>query len=511
MKSHDEISECPFRKNISPSEVLSAESAPQTTGVPATHPAELDEGWRNLYRIQSEGPFAFFSRMNQSAQQPFFKVKLGPKDVYQIADGAIGEELLSKYAKQLGRGSLLVPFKSMVGDVFFANDGQKAADTRKVFLKTVTRFKDNFQRINQVNERTIESAHLSADKINDLFAFVAYHTIGCIAKCFVGVDDLSTIPENTHATFLKATRQIAQASMDPVSRVIHPYLRSEFRAASYAMASIANELLEKNIDAICKGNNYTWDLAVFRAKELHPEMNFDHCKHYDEQDPQSKIVRDLIVSKDRFVLEHGPLTIFASSNVGASLYFLIDTLSRRVDVIEKMRDEVKNVLGGQPFTHESSRDLPYVHAVVQEALWQATPIPSFPREVLSPFEAEINGQTISFKQGDMLMLQFRPMQGTTGEFLPERWLGGDNGPAPHLYSFGVGHRRCPAQAFAKQLLSQFLVNMITHNLYIVPTTRTEYTTRNGTLGPNYLPDKPVVAEMKPIPLALTFEPVAQKI
>jgi cytochrome P450 len=510
-----EPQQCPYKNSvrdeskpraISPGEALPI--IPTTRSNSTATPPQLQQGWRNLARMQKQGPHVFFSKMAARAPQPFFKVEVGPKIVYQVADGKAAEELLTKHAKHLGRGNLLVPFKSMVGDVFFANDGPKAADTRKVFLNTVTRLQDNFQRINQVNERSFAAIELGSGRIPDLFAFVAWHTMGCIAKCFVGTDDLSAIPSDTHKTFMDATRFIAEASMDPVSRLIHPSLRSGFRTASHVMAHIATELLEKNIEVICRGHNYTWDLAVFRAKELHPEMNFDNCTHYDASNPQSRIVRNLIVNRDRFVLEHGPLTIFASSNVGATLYYLIDTLSRRPDVILKMREEINRVLEGQPFTYERINDLPYVRAVIQEALWQATPIPDFPREVLSPFETNINGETVSFQQGDMIMLLFRPMQGTTGEFTPERWLGGENNPTPTLFAFGAGHRRCPAQPFAKQLLMQFLVSMISHNLHIVPTARTTYTTRNGTLGPDYQPHQPIAADAKPIPADLRHLPVA---
>lgn len=520
MQSGKSLPECPHLNSalnangapVSPGDVLPVMSKSHEDVSPATL-SQLQSGWSNLYGLLHKGPHGFFSETNALAQQSFYKVRVGTKDVYQVTDGEIAKALLTKkeYASNLGRGSLLVPFKSMVGDVFFANDDEKAVATRKVFYKTISRAKDNFVRINQVNERTFAAIELSSGKVNDLFAFVAYHTMGCIAKCFVGADDLSAIPSDTHITFLDATRQIAKASMDPLSRIIHPYVHAEFRAASYAMAQIASDLLEKNIDTICRGNNYTWDLAVFRAKELHPDMSFDNCSHYDEADEQSTIVRNLIVTKDKFVLEHGPLTIFASSNVGATLYFLIDTLSRRPDVIKKLCDEIRGIRGEQPLTFEQSKKLSYVHAVVQEALWQATPIPSFPREVLSSFEMDINGKTVAFLKGDTLMFHFRPMQETTGEFNPERWLGGDESPAPHLYAFGAGLRKCPAELFAKQLLAQFLVGMVSRNLYLEPATRTKYTTQNGTLGPDYHPEHPVTAEVKLISPAFGNIPDSQKL
>lgn len=489
----------------SPQEVLSIESASQPT--PAA-PPQQEQGWRNFLRMHNQGPHLFFAKMAARTGEPLSVVKVGPKRVYQITDGKITEELLAKYAKQLGRGSLLVPFKSMVGDVFFANDGQLASDTRKIFLETISRISENFHRIAQVNERTLASTQLTEGNIPDVYAFVAWHTISCISACFVGTDDLSAIPSDTHKTFLSATRQITQATMDPLSRVIHPCLRSEFREASTAMASIAKQLLHSSTDAICKGNNYIWDLAIFRAQQLHPAMNFDNCTHFEEKNPQAQIVRDLI-QKDPFILEHGPLTIFASSNVGATLFYLLDVLSSRLDVVDIMRAEIARVLGDQPFTYERMTDLPYVQAVVQEALWQATPIPNFPREVLSPFETCINGKTVSFQKGDMLMLLFRPMQGPTREFTPEKWLGGDNNPTPTLFAFGTGHRRCPARPFAEQMLTQFLVNMTLNNLHIVLTKKPTYTTRNGNLGPDYQPQQPVTAEVRSITAEVHSRAVAR--
>lgn len=90
------------------------------------------------------------------------------------------------------------------------------------------------------------------------------------------------------------------------------------------------------------------------------------------------------------------------------------------------------------------------------------------------------------------------MQGPTREFSAEKWLGGDNNPSPTLFAFGTGHRRCPARPFAEQLLTQFLVSMTLHNLHIVLNGRPIYTTRNGNLAPDYQPQQPVTAEVKPV-------------
>jgi cytochrome P450 len=486
---------CPYQNAMATSPQM-ALPAPQQS---STATRQTTQGWRNFFRMRDQGPHVFFAKMAARTAKPFIKVQVGPKSVYQVTDSKIAQELLTKHAKQLGRGDLLVPFGYMVGDVFFKNDGEKAAETRKVFLNTVTRLPENFTRIAQVNARTFDSIQLTGGCIPDLFVFVAWHIMGCISACFVGTDDLSSIPSDTHITFMKATRQIALASMDPVSRLIHPCLRPGFYAASNAMAHIATQLLHNNSGNICKGNNYIWDLAIYRAKELHPEMNFDNCTHFVANNQQAQIVRELILH-DRFVREHGPLTIFASSNLGATLFYMLDILGRRPDVMIKMRDEVDRVVGNQPFTYEQITLLPYTRAVVQEALWQSTPIPDFPREVLSDFKADISGENISFQRGDMLMLVFRPMQGVPREFTPEQWL---VHPAPTQYAFSIGHRRCPARPFAEEVLTQFLIEMISRDLHIVLTNRATYTTRNGLLGPDYQPQQPVKAEVHSIPVAVS--------
>jgi hypothetical protein len=503
-KSLPEENICPYQqKNAQPTGqetalITSPQEAIPTVPVPrlVSHsPLQHNQGWSNFNRLSEQGPHSFFAKMAARTPQSFFKIQLGPKTVYQITDGKIANELLTNFAEHLGRGDLLVPFKSMVGDVFFANDGPLAKKSRLIFLNSVTRIPENFQRIHQVNERTFNSVkQKSAGHIPDFYAFVAWHTMSCIAACYLGIDNLSAIPLDTHITFMNATRLIAKASMDPVSKLLHPYLRPEFCAASLAMADIAVKLLESNIDSICQGNNYVWDLAVFRAQQLHPELNFGDCTHFDENNPQARIIRDLIINKDHFILEHGPLTIFASSNVGATLFYLIDILGRRLDLIDKMQKEIKEVLHGEAFTWEQLSSLPYVRAVVHEALWQATPIPTFPRQVLSSFQTDIDGKTVFFEKNETLMFLFRPMQGPPREFSPEVWLDS----SPQLFSFGAGHRRCPARPFAEQMLVQFLVDMISNNLHIALTSQATYTTHNGLLGPNYQPNNPVSAELRPI-------------
>ncbi|CAM2977501.1 Cytochrome P450 [Legionella steigerwaltii] len=481
--------------------------APNTTQKPATSPHDAlpnipeaetgsktlpqhQQGWRNLGRLFDQGASPFFYEMAARTKQKFFKIDIGTQNIYMVTDGKIAKELLTKYP-ELGRGDILEPFTHMVGRVFFAEDGLAASEPRKVFLNTIARGPINFERIAQVNQRTFDSMNLTSNGgIDDLYASVAWHTIGCIAACFVGTYDLSALPPDTHKIFMDATRLITKASMDPLSRLIHPGLRSDFRATSKAMADIAQKLLSTNIDNICKGNNYIWDLGIFRAEQLHPEMNFDDCTHFEENNPKATIVRDLI-ENDRFIREHGPLTIFASSNVGATMFYMLDVLSQRPDVVDKMHEEIARVLGKEPFTYNRIADLPYVQAVVQETLWQATPIPNFPRAVLNPFQANINGETISFQKGDMLMFLFRPMHGPNRAFSPEKWLEGDD-----LFSFGAGPRRCPASPFAKQMLTQFLVDMDLHGLRIMPTRKPTYTTRNGLLGPDYQPEDPLSAEVE---------------
>lgn len=495
---------CPYQQTMNTNQQQQHDAASPHEALPAILetgssselPPQTEQGLKNFLRMRDQGPHVFFARMASRTHKAFFQIKVGFKPVYMITDGTIAEQLLKEYGEHLGRGSLLDPFKSMVGEtVFFAHDGPGATKTRQVFLNSVLRVSENFNRIAQVTERSFTSTQLTEKQgIPDLFAFVAWHTIGCIASCFVGTNDLSAIPSDTHITFLKATRQITQATMDPLSRLIHPCLRQEFREASTAMAEIARQLLHSNIDNICKGDNYIWDLAIFRAKELFPERNFDNCPHFDASNPQTQIIRE-IVEKDAFILEHGPLTIFASANVGSTLFYLIDVLSRRPDIIDNMRTEITRVLGDEPFSYQHMAKLGYVRAVVQEALWQATPIPDFPREVLSPFEASIMGETVSFHKGNLLMFLFRPMQGPSREFSPEKWLDGEEKCSQKLFAFSAGHRRCPAKPFAEQVLTQFLVSMTLHNLHILLTSKAAYTTHNGNLGPDYKPQKPVTAEV----------------
>ncbi|WP_454782464.1 cytochrome P450 [Legionella sp. WA2022007384] len=451
------------------------------------------QGWRNLGRLLDQGASPFFYEMAARTKQKFFKIFIGTQCVYMVTDGKIAKELLTKHP-ELGRGDILEPFTHMVGRVFFAEDGAKASEPRKVFLNTIVRGSINFEKIAAVNNRTFASMQLTSNGgFDDLYASVAWHTIGCIAACFVGTYDLSALPSDTHKTFMEATRLITKASMDPLSRLAHPSLRSDFRVTSRAMADIAQKLLFSNIENICKGNNYIWDLGVFRAEQLHPQINFDECTHFEESNSQAKIVRDLI-ENDRFIREHGPLTIFASSNIGATMFYMLDVLSQRPDVVDKMREEITRVLNKEPFTYKHMAHLPYVRAVVQEALWQATPIPNFPRAVLKPFQTNINGETVSFQKGEMLMFLFRPMQGPNRTFSPEKWLEGD----ADLFSFGAGPRHCPANPFAKQMLTQFLVDMTLHGLRIMPTRKATYTTRNGLLGPDYQPDQPLAAEVEHI-------------
>ncbi len=411
----------------------------------------------------------FYSRL-QGQSAPVVKVQIANQWVYLIQDAAVAKELLFSHENQIGRGKALAPFKEMVGDVFFVHDGPEVLAGRQRFKKTVYREKINFERISEVWSEIVQPTFETPELKFDFYKLVSKYVIGSIGKCFIGVGDLSTIPDDAYLTFLNAAPQIIKAGSDPVSHILGAGWRSDFAKSSHDMQNLGRLMIERNIDSIMKGNNYVWDLALDRGRELGAED-----------------LRTLILT-DRWIHEHGPMTAFASINVGRGLFFLLDILSQRPDIYQRIQNELGVVVGQGEFKAEHLQELKYLHAVISEALWQLTPIPLFPREVLESFELK---SQLKLRTGDLLMFMFKPIQGPARDFNPDA-------SDRELWAFSKGTRHCPAQPFAFQLIAQFVAHMVLNAQLISPLEPIKYTTRFGGVAPDYKVDTPQLAEISTV-------------
>lgn len=120
---------------------------------------------------------------------------------------------------------------------------------------------------------------------------------------------------------------------------------------------------------------------------------------------------------------------------------------------EKAREEARAVLGGRAATAEDVAKLPYIRAIIDEALRLYPPAALVGRNALK--SDTVKGTEISSGEGIMIPIlalhRHRKLWDAPDEFLPERWLPPNKAPDRFAYlPFGDGPRVCIGASFAIQ-------------------------------------------------------------
>ncbi|CAN0901307.1 Cytochrome P450 CYP73A100 [Linum grandiflorum] len=177
--------------------------------------------------------------------------------------------------------------------------------------------------------------------------------------------------------------------------------------------------------------------------------------------------------------EANVLYIVENINVAAiettlwSMEWAIAELVNHPEVQKKIRDEISNVLKGNPVTESNLNELPYLHAVVKETLRMHTPIPLLvPHMNLE--EAQLGGYTIPRESKVVVnawWLANNPaVWEKPEEFRPERFLEEEHGIDAavaggrvdfRFLPFGMGRRSCPGIILALPILGLVIAKLAT--------------------------------------------------
>jgi cytochrome P450 len=126
-------------------------------------------------------------------------------------------------------------------------------------------------------------------------------------------------------------------------------------------------------------------------------------------------------------------------------------LAEHRDVEERLHAELGDALGGRPPTPDDLRDLPYLHAVLEEVLRLYPPVWGIGRRArsaraLGPYVVP-RGAVISICQ---FVLHRDPRVFTEPlRFAPDRWLAGERPPRGAYIPFADGPRTCIGEHFAR--------------------------------------------------------------
>jgi cytochrome P450 len=172
------------------------------------------------------------------------------------------------------------------------------------------------------------------------------------------------------------------------------------------------------------------------------------------------------VLSDEQLMAHVNILLIAghetTTTLGAWLLYLLAT---HTAVVDRLRAELANALGGAPLGTEGLHKLPFLNATIREAGRLQSPVLLLPRGVLSDFE--FGGQHVSagtrvylaVAAGHRLPSVFaEPEQFDPERFLPPRE---EDKRTPYaLVTFGGGPRICLGISFAQVEVTALLAHVV---------------------------------------------------
>ncbi|KAH6934046.1 hypothetical protein HPB50_019788 [Hyalomma asiaticum] len=429
---------------------------------------------------------------------PIYRETLGSVDAVFVADSALIQKVYTnegKFPMHMVPEPWLIynEVKGIQRGLFFM-DGPEWIDRRRslnnVFLKTKT-VTDNVPVFNDVitdllnrwqearnDEGILENVEreLYNWSIESLGAMIFGRRLGCIAH--------SSSMDNVHE-FVHCVQQIfnESAKMSMFSprlayRLRLPVWRRFVRAAGRAL-ELARDYVEENVKAIAKD----------------PSSTAQH-----NQGILSQLLLNEKISEDELVRIVTDLFLAAADTTSHATQWALYLLAKHPEQQERLLDSVRSVVpAGQSISEESLARLPYVKAVIREAL-RLYPVAPFLTRILSE-DIVLDGYHIP--AGKLILMSLY----TTGRdpqhfsdphtFRPERWLR-DQDRAGQVNSwaclpFGLGVRSCIGRRVA-EVQMQFLIARTVQRFQLAPSTDRDVQIKMRLIT---TPEEPISLRMTP--------------
>ncbi|HEX5657392.1 MAG TPA: cytochrome P450 [Polyangiales bacterium] len=187
------------------------------------------------------------------------------------------------------------------------------------------------------------------------------------------------------------------------------------------------------------------------------------------------------MSEQQLLDEAVTMLLAGHETTALTLMYVVHLLSTHARARDRLREEIDGVLGDRAARADDLEHMPFLDAVIREALRLYPPAYAFGREVVEPFE--LGGVSLP-KHAQLIvspwaMHRNRKYWSEPEAFKPQRWLDGETKKLPrYVYMpFGGGHRICIGSHFAMleaALLTATLMQQVTldvrpgHRLELAP-------------------------------------------
>ncbi|GHE51900.1 bifunctional albaflavenone monooxygenase/terpene synthase [Streptomyces cellulosae] len=384
----------------------------------------LGHGWR-----LARDPLAFLSQLRDHGD--VVRLKLGPKTVYAVTTPALtGEVALSP--DYIIAGPLWESLESLLGKEGVATANGKLHRRQRRTIQPAFRLDaiPAYGPIMAEEAYELVDRWRAADGVLDITYESFRAAVRVAARCLMRGGYMDAHADRICAdltTLFAGMYQRMVVPLGPLYKVPLPANR-EFNRALADLHVLVDEIVADRRASGQKPNDLL--TALLEAKD-------DNGDPIGEQE-----IHDQVIA----ILTPGAET------VGSTIMSLLLVLTEHPELGDKIRDEVKSVVGDRHVAFDDVRKLTYTANVVTETLRLYPAVWILTRRAVA--DTELGGYRIP-KGADLIYSPYavqrdRRSYERNEDFDPDRWLPGRSKDVPKyaMSPFSVGNRKCPSDHFS---------------------------------------------------------------
>ncbi|MCP8706852.1 cytochrome P450 [Streptomyces thermocarboxydus] len=384
----------------------------------------LGHGWR-----LARDPLAFLSQLRDHGD--VVRLKLGPKTVYAVTTPALtGEVALSP--DYIIAGPLWESLESLLGKEGVATANGKLHRRQRRTIQPAFRLDaiPAYGPIMAEEAYELVDRWRAADGVLDITYESFRAAVRVAARCLMRGGYMDAHADRICAdltTLFAGMYQRMVVPLGPLYKVPLPANR-EFNRALADLHVLVDEIVADRRASGQKPNDLL--TALLEAKD-------DNGDPIGEQE-----IHDQVIA----ILTPGAET------VGSTIMSLLLVLTEHPELGDKIRDEVKSVVGDRQVAFDDVRKLTYTANVVTETLRLYPAVWILTRRAVA--DTELGGYRIP-KGADLIYSPYavqrdRRSYERNEDFDPDRWLPGRSKDVPKyaMSPFSVGNRKCPSDHFS---------------------------------------------------------------